>query len=233
MNTEVLVEHAVDAMALIMVIALISGYHWHLRRLIRRNPASVLSNVAAITRTKWVETIMSDPQNGVLAVQTLRNSTMAATFLASTSVLLMAGVLTLSSQVSTLNTTWHYLNSTGTVSPELWMVKLLTLLLLLFFAFFSFANAIRIYNHVGYIINVREKANSADDPPGTRLSPRQVASELNRGGQHYSLGMRAYYYLTPFVFWLFGPLYMVLSALVLVLFMLPRIDKTPAEMRAP
>ena len=47
MNTEVLIEHAVDAIALIAVIALITGYHWHLRRLIRANPAAVLSSVAA------------------------------------------------------------------------------------------------------------------------------------------------------------------------------------------
>jgi len=33
------------------------------------------------------------------------------------------------------------------------------------------------------------------------------------------------------VFCLFGPLYMIIATLVLVLFMLPRIDKTPPQMR--
>ena len=230
MNTAALAEHAADAIALALVIALILAYYAKLRALSRRNPTAVLSSVATIARAAWVETMMADRSNGVLAIQTLRNSTMAATFLASTSILLMVGVLTLSGQGPELKTTWHYLNITGTLSPELWMVKLLTLLLLLFFAFFSFANAIRIFNHVGYMINVQEGVRTPDGSETTRLSPRQIASELNRGGRYYSLGTRTYYLLTPFVFWLFGPLYMVLSALVLVFIMLPRVDRTPAQM---
>lgn len=233
MATAALTEHIVDIIAFAFVIALIAGYHVYLRSLSRRNPYAVLSSVAAINRTAWVETMMSDRSNGLLAVQTLRNSTMAATFLASTSILLMVGVLTLSGQGPALKTTWHYLNMTGTLSQELWMVKLLILLLLLFFAFFSFANAIRIFNHVGYMINVQESISTREGPVKSRLSPDQVASELNRGGLNYSLGTRAYYCLTPFVFWLFGPLYMVASALVLVLIMLPRVDKTPIRMQTP
>jgi len=135
MNIAVLAEHAVDIIAFAFVIALIAGYHVYLRSLSRRNPVAVLSSEAAINRTAWVETMMADRRNGVLAIQTLRNSTMAATFLASTSIILMVGVLTLSSQGPALKTTWHYLNITGTLSQELWMVKLLILLLLLFLLF--------------------------------------------------------------------------------------------------
>ena len=111
------------------------------------------------------------------------------------------------------------------------MIKLLSLLLLLFFAFFSFTNAIRIFNHVGYMINVQHGINGRDGTRKTPFTPGQIASELNRGGRYYSLGTHSYYYLIPLVFWLFGPLYMIISTLVLVLFMLPRIDKTPPQMR--
>ena len=224
-NKLALAAHATDAIALALVIALIAGYYVYLKRLARRNASAVLSSLAAVERTAWVETMMADRGNGILAIQTLRNSTMAATFLASTSILLMVGVLTLSGQGPALKNTWHYLNIAGNLGPELWMIKLLTLLLLLFFAFFCFSNAIRIFNHVGYMINV------LDGPGRLHLAPRQIASELNRGGRYYSLGTRSFYLLIPFVFWLFGPIYMVISTLVLVLFMLPRIDKTPAQMR--
>lgn len=47
----------------------------------------------AMARTAWVERIMQN-EDGILAVQTLRNSTLVATFLASTAVLLIIGVLT-------------------------------------------------------------------------------------------------------------------------------------------
>jgi len=83
------------------------------------------------------------------------------------------------------------------------------------------------------MINVQVSINTPEGPEISRLSPGQVASELNRGGLNYSLGTRAFYFLTPFVFWLFGPLYMVASAVVLVLILLPRVDKTPIQMQSP
>jgi len=216
-----LVEYANDSIAVLFVICLIGGYHFYLRALARRNPAAVLSSVAAMARADWVATMMEGQGTGVLAVQTLRNSTMAATFLASTSILLIVGVLTLSTQAPSLKTAWHHLNIAGSLSPQLWLTKVLALLFVLFSAFFSFSNAIRIYNHVGYMINAKIGFDHR------RFTPAQVASELNRGGRYYSLGTRAYYYLVPLVFWLFGPTFMVGSTLILVLVMLPRIDKTP------
>jgi uncharacterized membrane protein len=227
-----LAEYTSDALALIGCAALIAGYQLHLHKLARRNPSAVLRSVATTARTAWVESMMADSSsapsvnNGILAVQTLRNSTMAASFMASTSILLMVGVLTLTSQGPALKESWHYLNLSGALSQELWMFKVLSLLLLLFFAFFSFTNNIRILNHVGYMINIH------NDPGKSSFSPRQIAGELNRGGHFYSIGMRAFYYLVPLVFWLFGPLYMVGATLILVGFMLPRIDKTPKQFSA-
>ena len=44
--------------------------------------------------------------------------------------------------------------------------------------------------------------------------------------RYYSSGMRAYYFTVPLLFWLFGPLLMVISSLVLV-FVLYRLDRAP------
>lgn len=210
-----------DLLAIAVTVAIIAMYHFFLRRLARRNPASVLSSVATAARTAWVESIMAESGSGILAIQTLRNTTLAATFLASTAILLMLGVLTISGQGPGLNESWHYLNITGSLRPELWPVKLLSLLLLLFFAFFCFSNAIRTLNHVGYMITIGSQAKQP------RCSTAQVAGELNRGGRYFSLGVRSFYYLVPVVFWLFGPLYMVSATIVLVAVLLPKIDVRP------
>jgi uncharacterized membrane protein len=207
-----------DLLAIGVTVFIIAMYHVYLRRLARRNPASVLSSVATRARTAWVESIMAENDNGILAIQTLRNTTLAATFLASTAILLMLGVLTLSGQGPGLNESWHYLNIAGSLRPALWPVKLLSLLLFLFFAFFCFSNAIRTLNHVGYMITIESV------PEQPRFSPTQVAGELNRGGRYFSLGVRTFYYLVPVVFWLFGPLYMVGATCMLVGIFLPRID---------
>lgn len=163
---------------------------------------------------------MQDEKNGVLAVQTLRNSTMAATFLASTSVLLIIGVLTLSEQGEKLEAHWHVLNLVGSINPVLWMVKLLLLLLDLFVAFYTFSMCIRIYHHVGFMINIPLRLNHR------MITPAHVAAHLNRAGHFYSLGMRSYYYLIPLVFWLFGPHFMLLATIGMLM-VLYRIDRAP------
>ncbi|HEX8989704.1 MAG TPA: DUF599 domain-containing protein [Rhodocyclaceae bacterium] len=194
-------------------------YNLFLLRKERRNPAYTVRAVNAMARTAWVETVMAERRD-ILAVQTLRNSTMAATFLASTSVLLIIGVLSLSGQGDKLEAAWHSLNTFGARHTELWIVKLLFLLLDLFFAFFSFSMSIRVFNHVGYLINVPLALGHKS------ISPAHVAIHLNRAGRFYSLGMRAYYYAVPLVFWLFGPHFMLLATLGLI-FVLYRIDRAP------
>lgn len=218
-----LVSFANDFASLLATVLLIVGYHIFLRKKIQKDPAYTVQAINRIARTAWVETIMGDDKNAVLAVQTLRNSTMAATFLASTSVLLIIGVLTLSEQGEKLEAHWHALNMVGAINPMLWMVKLLSLLLDLFVAFFGFSMAIRIYNHVGFMINVPVRLNHK------MITPAHVATHLNRAGHFYSMGMRAYYYLVPMVFWLFGPHFMLVSTIVLLL-ALYRIDRAPKIM---
>lgn len=209
-----------DLASLLASILFIIAYHFFLRRKIRKNPTYTVQAINKIARTAWVETIMHDDHKGVLAVQTLRNSTMAATFLASTSVLLVIGVLTLSEQGGRLEAAWHALNMVGAKHPELWMTKLIFLLLDLFVAFFSFAMSIRIFNHVGYMINVPLALNHR------MITPAHVATHLNRAGGFYSIGMRAYYFLVPLVFWLFGPHFMLVSTIALLL-VLYRLDRAP------
>lgn len=209
-----------DIVAFSCSVTLLIAYHSVLAAKVRRNPAYTVQAVNVIARTAWVESIMRDGRKDVLAVQTLRNSTMAATFLASTSILLIIGVLTLSGQGDKLDSTWHALNAIGAKHSELWLIKLLLILLDLFFAFFSFSMSIRIFNHVGYMINVPLAMDHK------MISPAHVAVHLNRAGHFYSIGMRAYYLVVPLVFWLFGPQFMLASTVGLI-WVLYRLDRAP------
>lgn len=207
-----------DLISFILSGLLIAAYHLFLRNKVKKNPAYTVQAVNAIARTAWVETIMREKKD-ILAVQTLRNSTMAATFLASTAVLLIIGVLTLS-ESDKLEASWHALNTVGEKQPELWLAKLICLLLDLFVAFFSFSMSIRIFNHVGYLINVPLELNHR------MITPAHVATHLNRAGRFYSFGMRSYYFTVPLVFWLFGP-HLMLIATIGLLIALYRIDRAP------
>lgn len=209
-----------DLASLVLSVLMLLGYNLFISWKTRKNPAYTVQAVNAIARTAWVENIMQSKGHEVLAVQTLRNSTMAATFLASTAILLIIGTLTLSEQGDKMAGTWLALNIAGSTQANLWLTKLLLILLDLFVAFFSFSMAIRVFNHVGYMINVPLARNLH------MITPAHVAVHLNRAGRFYSYGMRAYYYVVPLVFWLFGPHFMLLATLLLI-FVLYHLDRAP------
>jgi uncharacterized membrane protein len=50
--------------------------------------------------------------------------------------------------------------------------------------------------------------------------------QLTKAGTYFYIGMRAYYFLVPLVFWLFGPLFMVISSIILIAIMF-KIERTP------
>lgn len=200
---------------------LLVGYHLFLRYKLRTDPAYTIQAVNAAARAAWVESVMGTPNQEILAVQTLRNAIMGPTFFGTTAILLLMGTVTLTGQADRLEETWHTLNVIGTARAELWLAKLLLLLMDLLFAFLCFAQAVRLFIHVGFMINV-----PPSDP--RRNSPQFVSAQLNRAGVYHWLGMRAFYCAVPLVFWLFGPHFMVVATIVTVL-VLYHLDRAADE----
>lgn len=204
------------SVALLMVAAYQTYMHWRLRH----QPEYTVHAVTRAARAKWVEQVMNTTGMEVLAVQTLRNSVMAASFMASTSILLMIGVLSLSAGSADRHAAiWQALNM-GAIHAELVTFKLVLLLVDFFIAFFGFSMAVRFYNHVGYMINV---------PPSEGMetgAPARVAYYLNRAARYYAFGTRAFFFCVPLVFWLFGPNFLVAATAGLIVF-LYRLDRAP------
>src|ERR1039457_7375589 len=79
MDTLTLLKSSTNDLASFLVsVLLVAAYPLFLRHKIKNDPAYTVQAINRIARTAWVETIMQDDKNAVLAVQTLRNSTMAA-----------------------------------------------------------------------------------------------------------------------------------------------------------
>lgn len=211
--------HAADLLSFVLCASALMGYQVYLRRRTRLDPSSSAQDIMLVARAAWVETVMQERRD-ILAVQTLRNSTMAASFMASTAILLIIGVLTLSAQGDKLSGTWHVLNFLGHASAEMWLFKLLVMLFDLMFAFFAFSMSVRLFHHIGYSINVPLSRGLAQ----TQTS--QVVAQMNRAGIFYRIGTRAYFYILPLLFWLFGPLLLVGSTAALIFF-LYHLDRAP------
>ena len=216
-------EFGPDVTAFAASATMIALYYLFLWRKVSRNPTYTIHRVNELARSLWVANIMNNPSKDIMAVQTLRNFVMGASLMASTATLLIIGTLTLSGQAENIARSWHVLNAVGSHAAEIWIIKVLALLLDFIVAFFAFAMAIRLVNHVVFMINVPEHgAHHA-------LSPRNVAHRLNRAGNLFAIGMRAFFFAVPLVFWLFGPAFLAVATVGLVVALYHLDRSVPAE----
>ena len=192
-----------DLLVFFASVAMVALYHLVLWLHTRRQPEYAVHLFNFVVRRHWAEGVMRSPD--VLGVQTLRNSTMAASFMASTSVLLTIGVLSLTSQADKLAQTWHVLSFMGSNHPSVWIGKLILLVIDLMAAFFCFTVSVRFFNHVGYMVSMPVDARPR------HLTPDLAGRYLNRAGNYFSLGTRIFYFTIPLVFWLFGSPYLLIS----------------------
>lgn len=200
-----------DLVAFTLSAALVVAYYGFLNLKVRANPTYTIHGVNALARSLWVEHIMRNASKDVMAVQTLRNFIMGSSLMASTAALLVIGTLTLTGQAENISQSWHALSLKGSFATELWIIKVMFLLLDFIVAFFAFAMSVRLSNHVVFMVNVPEHDAHHN------LSPKAVARRLQRAGNMFAVGMRAFFFAVPLVFWLFGPYFLLASSIGLVI----------------
>lgn len=201
------------------LLIVLAYYALHAAR-VRKDPSYSIHHVNGVARKAWVEHVMTSTGKDILAVQTLRNFIMNGILMVSTTSLLLIGTLTLSGQTESIARSWHAINLGGSHAAELWIIKIMCLLADFMVAFFSYVLSIRLANHVLFMLNIPKNVYVQQEA----LSPDAVASRLNRAGQFIAIGTRAYFYAIPLVFWLFGPVYMLVATLGIVL-ILSRLDR--------
>lgn len=194
-------------------------YHLLLLRGIRRASGRTAIGHARRSRRLWVASVMAERRD-ILAVQTLRNWSMASSFLASTAVLLTIGLLSFLLRFDEVPMVLHELNFLGSTDKPIFTAKVLLLVVCFLTAFFNFSLSLRYFNHVALDVTVP----SAVAGEGAA----DIATSLfDRGADHYTLGMRSYYIALPVTLWFFGPIWLLAAALTLVA-VLYRLDHLPA-----
>lgn len=205
-----------DAIAILVSVGIITGYHLLLRTRVRADPRYTIQAMLNQARRLWVARILQQGET-LLGVQTLRNLIMTATFYASTAVVLLIGTVTLAAQVGTLSSVWLTFSPFGAINEHMWLIKVITLLVDLLCAFVFFAQTIRLLSHVSLMLGV----------PAAAAHEHTVANLLIQAGSYHTRGMRCYYFAGPLLFWLFGPLFLMLASCALV-FALYYLDQAPA-----
>lgn len=211
------------------------SYHVYLYYQLRRDAECTSIGVANRLRVQWVQAIL-ESNNGILAVQTLRNLTMAASFLASTAIVIALATLNTALHAEEAASLSRVLELDVSDNLALWVSRLLVLCGDFLFCFFNFMLAIRYYNHSAFMLSQPASGHTRSAlhkpgrliqlpaPKGASPALMSAADTLNRGAAHYTLGMRGYYLVIPLASWLIGALWFLIGALLLV-FVLYRIDR--------
>ena len=204
-------------LAAITTITLLLIYEVVLEFVRRRSPTAMARTAHAGLREEWFEAISRHPGLEILAVQTLRNSLMSATMIASTAVLGLMGTVTLAAP------TLHATFGTEAIGlPHLTVRTLLELMLmaLLFASLVSSVMAVRYYNHAGFISAI---------PVGSEERKRWTETGIayvRRAGTLYSWGLRHLILVAPILACMLHPAAGPVAAVVMiaVLFGFDRFD---------
>jgi len=194
------------------------AYHLYLVHQVRKAPLKTSFGLTSRLREVWVKAVMQEKMD-ILAVQTLRNWIMAATFLASTAIVITLGMVGTALSVGKADELSQALNLLGGASEISWRIKLMVLILDFFITFFNFLLAIRYFNHVNFMITIPANYHPL-------ATSDLIAKILNRAKIHNTAGLHGYYLAIPFTLWLFGSLWMLTGSIALVA-VLYKLDRTP------
>ncbi|KAI3692335.1 hypothetical protein L6452_32149 [Arctium lappa] len=185
------------------------GYHFWLWHKVRTQPLSTVIGANAHGRRLWVSTIMKDNEKkNILAVQTIRNTIMGATLMATTSILLCSG---LAAVISSTYSVKKPVNDTiyGAHGEFMVALKYVTLLVLFIFSFMCHSLSIRFISQVNFLINCPQDS--------TIVTSTYVSELLEKSFTLNAIGNRLFYSALPIALWIFGPIPVILSSFTMAL----------------
>jgi uncharacterized membrane protein len=211
-------------LAVVATIAVIVLYEMLLLVLQRRRPERLARSAHARLREDWFLAVSTQKGSEVLAVQTIRNSLMSATVLASTAALALMGTVTLAApSLHTLEATTAF----RTISPRL--VLEIVLLSLLFASLVSTLMAVRFYNHAGFVGGMPVESEAR------KRWGHAAVTYLRKAGVLYGIGLRQLVLVVPVVAAILSPAIGPFAGIVVisVLFTFDRFSADSAMLNRP
>lgn len=178
-----------------------------------------LSSVLYRLRLQWAERMLLRAQPRVMDMNLLGHLNRTVTFFASTTLFLIAGVITLlanTKQIHALLSSYHFIAASS--EPEV-KIKLMILGVMFIYTFFTFTWAMRQYSFAGVLFGAApDGITHRDLNDQERMYARKLAKLTDLAGHQFNYGLRAYYFALAFLAWFVHPaLFMVCCVLVVAI----------------
>ncbi|RUO60611.1 DUF599 domain-containing protein [Pseudidiomarina insulisalsae] len=183
---------------------------------IRARSTYSLSYILRQLRIDWMTTL-TRKEHQIADAALLGNVERTVTFFASSTVLVLAGVLTLLASADKVVVVLQSLPLTADTSTDKVQFKLAVLALIFVFAFFKFTWAIRQFGFVSVLLGAAPQYRSTEFTDAQReVFARQSAKVIDQAGHEYNNGLRAYYFALAFLTWFLHPVLFVVSTVIVV-----------------
>ncbi len=204
-----------DVVALAWFLVWTVGYthgsnYWARRR-------SCLSNTLDMYRGDWMRRmLMRDAR--IADASVVGNLERNGAFFASSSLLILAGLLTAIGYADTALSVFAEVPWIASSSKMMWEAKLVLLCAVYIYSFFKFTWSMRQYNFCAVLIGSAPMTYEDKISSGAREALASNATRIaNLAGDAFNLGLRAYYYSMAVLTWFIHPvLFMVVTTLVVI-----------------
>jgi len=190
----------IDLVALVWFGACWFGYAWFAEWHAVKVPSLVSARRALIRA--WVENIFHRNVR-ILDSTLLANLLQGSTFFASTTIVILGGLLALLGTSEKALGIVAELPFTAKVSERSWEIKIVLLLAVFIYAFFKFTWSLRQYNLVSILVGSMQDPDRA--PPDYKPYLDDTAVIASFAGENYNMGLRSYYFGFAVLTWLLNP----------------------------
>ncbi|XP_074587856.1 uncharacterized protein LOC141843704 isoform X2 [Curcuma longa] len=195
---------SIDLVLVPAALAILFGYHLFLLYRIIRFPHSTVIGFENHNKRAWVQRMLqATPEEASIALQVISSNISASSNLASLSIALSSLIGTWIGSTSKVMMTEVIFGDTSQTTSSVKYVALLTCFLA---AFTCFIQSARYFVHASFMMSTLDS-----DVPVS-----YVQTAVIRGSDFWSMGLRAMYFATTLLLWIFGPIPMFAGAVLMV-----------------
>ena len=180
----------------------------------RKAATGNLVGIMARHRERWMIEMLTR-ENRMVDIQIVNNALNNATFFASTSILILAGLFAVLGGLEDVIAVLRVIPFAEEASRTISELKVIFLMLIFMHGFFKFAWAMRQFNYCALVIGAApDTANPGEKELEYAVAGAVVAS---LAAKHFNHGVRAYYFGMATLSWFVHPMALILTALLVVL----------------
>jgi len=176
--------------------------------------AGNLIGVMARHRERWMIEMLTR-ENRMVDIQIINSALNNATFFASTTILIVAGLFAVLGALENIIDVVRDIPFAVKTSRALWETKVIMMMLIFVHGFFKFAWAMRQWNYCTLIVG--GAPNNLDPVENELAYARCGAAVATLAAKHFNHGIRTYYFGMAALSWFVHPLALIPSALLVVI----------------